>query len=231
VSIQVQLLAQLDLVFPGLGDCFKDVLTPKSGHEGLRYCPDPVRVSRMGPDGLRAVMKTKPCRGSCSPPWVIHQHSPRGPVLGVADLYVRLSQSRQAASPFIQRPRSGVIARLVRWTFDRHNPYAMPGRLDDRDCVFCGMKKSTPRGEHVLTRWLLRDLWTEEAGPYTTYRNDELVRTRDARPENAIIGGSLPASGGPRVQRHPRPPLREAAQGLHPSKCCSRGPYSLERSW
>jgi len=67
VSIQVQLLAQLDLVFPGLGDCFKDVLTPKSGHEGLRYCPDPVRVSRMGPDGLRAVMKTKPCRGPLRP--------------------------------------------------------------------------------------------------------------------------------------------------------------------
>jgi transposase len=62
VVLQVQLLAQLDLVFPGLGDCFKDVLTAKSGHGVLRYCPDPLRVARMGPEGLRALMKNKGIR-------------------------------------------------------------------------------------------------------------------------------------------------------------------------
>lgn len=62
VVLQVQLLAQLDLVFPGLGDCFKDVLAAKSGHGVLRYCPDPPRVARMGPEGLRTLMKTKGIR-------------------------------------------------------------------------------------------------------------------------------------------------------------------------
>jgi len=71
----------------------------------------------------------------------------------------------------------------------------MPGRLNDRDCVFCGMEKSTPRGEHVLPQWLIRDLWTEEAGPYTTYRNDELVRTRHGRPrrQSSAVRFQLPA--------------------------------------
>ena len=61
VVLQVQ-LAQLDLVFAGLGDCFKDVLAAKSGHGVLRYCPDPPRVARMGPEVLRALMKTKGIR-------------------------------------------------------------------------------------------------------------------------------------------------------------------------
>jgi transposase len=54
VTMGMQLQSQLDLVFPGLGDCFKDVIRAKGGHTILRYCPDPVRIKRMGPEGLRA---------------------------------------------------------------------------------------------------------------------------------------------------------------------------------
>lgn len=55
-------MSQLDLVFPGLGDCFKDVLRAKGGHTILRHCPDPVRIARMGPEGLRALMKHRGVR-------------------------------------------------------------------------------------------------------------------------------------------------------------------------
>lgn len=73
----------------------------------------------------------------------------------------------------------------------------MPGRLDDRDCVFCEMEKSTPRGEHVLPQWLLRALWTQEAGPYTTYRNDELVQTRDGHPRRQSSAARFQLPVGP----------------------------------
>ena len=62
VTMSMQLVSQLDLVFPGLGDCFKDVLRAKGGHTILRHCPDPVRVARMGPEGLRALMKHRGVR-------------------------------------------------------------------------------------------------------------------------------------------------------------------------
>lgn len=54
VQMGMQIQSQLDLVFPGLGDCFKDVIGSKGGHVILRYCPDPVRITRMGPEGLRS---------------------------------------------------------------------------------------------------------------------------------------------------------------------------------
>lgn len=62
VVIGMQLVSQLDLVFPGFGDCFKDVLGAKGGHVILRYCPDPVRIQRMGPEGLRMFVKEKGVR-------------------------------------------------------------------------------------------------------------------------------------------------------------------------
>ena len=62
VTMSVQILSQLDLVFPGLGDCFKDVIRAKSGHTILRYCPDPVRIARMGPEGLRTFVGNRGVR-------------------------------------------------------------------------------------------------------------------------------------------------------------------------
>ena len=62
VTMSVQILSQLDLVFPGLGDCFKDVLRAKGGHTILRHCPDPVRIARMGPEGLRAFVGNRGVR-------------------------------------------------------------------------------------------------------------------------------------------------------------------------
>ncbi len=62
VRIGVQLLSQLDLVFPGFGDCFKDVIRAKGGHVILRDCPDPVRIRKMGPEGLRALVGNRGVR-------------------------------------------------------------------------------------------------------------------------------------------------------------------------
>lgn len=53
VALGNQLLSQLDLIFPGLGGCFGDLLEAKGGLTVLRHCPDPLRVRRMGPEGLR----------------------------------------------------------------------------------------------------------------------------------------------------------------------------------
>jgi len=62
VAMSVQILSQLDLVFAGLGDCFKDVLRAKGGHTILRHCPDPVRIQRMGPEGLRSFVGNRGVR-------------------------------------------------------------------------------------------------------------------------------------------------------------------------
>lgn len=62
VTMGMQILSQLDLVFPGLGDCFKDVIGSKGGHVVLSHCPDPVRIRRMGPEGLRAYVGNRGVR-------------------------------------------------------------------------------------------------------------------------------------------------------------------------
>ena len=62
VTMGLQILSQLDLVFPGFGDCFKDVIGAKGGHVILRHCPDPVRINRMGPEGLRAFVGNRGVR-------------------------------------------------------------------------------------------------------------------------------------------------------------------------
>jgi transposase len=62
VPMGLQILSQLDLVFPGFGDCFKDVIRAKGGHVILRHCPDPVRIQRMGPEGLRAFVADRGVR-------------------------------------------------------------------------------------------------------------------------------------------------------------------------
>lgn len=48
-----QVLGQLDLVFPGLGGCFDDLLETKAGRVILREVADPKRVRRLGAEGLR----------------------------------------------------------------------------------------------------------------------------------------------------------------------------------
>lgn len=48
-----QVLGQLDLVFPGLGGCFDDILGAKAGRVIIRELADPRRVRRLGVEGLR----------------------------------------------------------------------------------------------------------------------------------------------------------------------------------
>jgi transposase len=48
-----QVLGQLDLVFPGLGACFDGILGAKAGRVILREVVDPVRIRRLGVEGLR----------------------------------------------------------------------------------------------------------------------------------------------------------------------------------
>jgi len=62
VTMGMQITSQLDLVFAGLGDCFKDVIGSKGGHVILSHCPDPVRIRRMGPEGLRTYVGNRGVR-------------------------------------------------------------------------------------------------------------------------------------------------------------------------
>jgi transposase len=48
-----QVLGQLDLVFPGLGGCFEDILGTKVGRVMLRDLVEPARIRRLGLEGLR----------------------------------------------------------------------------------------------------------------------------------------------------------------------------------
>ncbi len=54
-------MSQLDLVFPGFGDCFKDVIRAKGGHVILGDCPDPVRICKMGPKVYGSLWGTGGC--------------------------------------------------------------------------------------------------------------------------------------------------------------------------
>jgi hypothetical protein len=48
------MLGQLDLIFPGLQDCFSSgVLTTKAGRVIVRDIVEPARIQRLGPEGLR----------------------------------------------------------------------------------------------------------------------------------------------------------------------------------
>jgi transposase len=48
-----QVLGQLDLVFPGLGGCFDDILRTKAGRVIIRELVEPERIRRLGLEGLR----------------------------------------------------------------------------------------------------------------------------------------------------------------------------------
>jgi transposase len=53
VALANQVIGELDLVFPGLDDCFKDVLRAKAGRIIVSNISDPDRVRRQGVEGLR----------------------------------------------------------------------------------------------------------------------------------------------------------------------------------
>lgn len=48
-------------------------------------------------------------------------------------------------------------------------------------CVLCLNRPSSPKGEHVLPRWLLK-MFPSSEGPYSSYVNGEPVRKRDGSP-------------------------------------------------
>jgi hypothetical protein len=90
VTIGLQLLSQLDLVFPGFGDCFKDVIRAKGGHVILRHCPDPVRIRRMGPEGLRVFVGNRGVRMTRSKAAVIVDTANRALLLPDAERKTRM---------------------------------------------------------------------------------------------------------------------------------------------
>jgi transposase len=53
VALANQVIGELDLVFPGLDDCFKDVLRAKGGRIIVSEISDPDRIRRQGVEGLR----------------------------------------------------------------------------------------------------------------------------------------------------------------------------------
>ncbi|GAC1363246.1 MAG: hypothetical protein NVSMB32_04590 [Actinomycetota bacterium] len=53
VALANQVIGELDLVFPGLDACFKDVLRARAGRIIVRDISDPDRVRRLGVEGLR----------------------------------------------------------------------------------------------------------------------------------------------------------------------------------
>ena len=53
VALANQVIGELDLVFPGLDACFKDVLRAKAGRVIVAHIADPDRVRRQGVEGLR----------------------------------------------------------------------------------------------------------------------------------------------------------------------------------
>ena len=53
-ALSNQLLGTLDLIFPGLDGCFKDLLGSKVGPVLLHDLADPARLHRLGVEGLRA---------------------------------------------------------------------------------------------------------------------------------------------------------------------------------
>lgn len=61
-SLKNQILANLDLVFPGLGDCFTDIFVSPFGLLLLREGFDPLRVRRLGPKRLRAFSRHRKLR-------------------------------------------------------------------------------------------------------------------------------------------------------------------------
>jgi transposase len=58
-AVTNQVLSQLDLVFPGLQDCFKGVLTAKAGRVIVRDIVDPARIRRLGAEGLRRFVQRR----------------------------------------------------------------------------------------------------------------------------------------------------------------------------
>lgn len=63
VALTNQVLGQLDLVFPGLQDCFTTgVLTTKAGHVIVRDLVEPARIRRLGEEGLRRFVQRRGVR-------------------------------------------------------------------------------------------------------------------------------------------------------------------------
>jgi transposase len=59
VALANQVIGQLDLVFPGLGGCFHDLLGSRAGRVIVTDVCDPDRVGRLGVEGLRRFMSRR----------------------------------------------------------------------------------------------------------------------------------------------------------------------------
>ncbi|MHC4093819.1 MAG: IS110 family transposase [Planctomycetota bacterium] len=62
VALQNQVIGQLDVVFPGLTGCFRDLLETKAGRVIVHHIPEPARIRRLGIDGLRRFLANRGCR-------------------------------------------------------------------------------------------------------------------------------------------------------------------------
>ncbi len=63
-ALQNQVIGQVDVVFPGLTGCFGDLLEAKAGRVIVRHICEPVRIRRLGVEGLRAYVARRGCRMS-----------------------------------------------------------------------------------------------------------------------------------------------------------------------
>jgi transposase len=61
-ALKNQILASLDVVFPGLGDCFEDIFKSRLGLLILREGLEPRRVRRLGPERLRSFARHRGLR-------------------------------------------------------------------------------------------------------------------------------------------------------------------------
>ena len=62
VALQNQVIGQVDVVFPGLTGCFRDLLETKAGQVIVGHIPEPARIRRLGVDGLRRYVANRGCR-------------------------------------------------------------------------------------------------------------------------------------------------------------------------
>ena len=63
-ALQNQVIGQIDVVFPGLTECFSDLLETKAGRVIVRHICEPSRIRRLGVEGLRSYVAKRGCRMS-----------------------------------------------------------------------------------------------------------------------------------------------------------------------
>ena len=124
VALANQVIGELDLVFPGLDACFKDVLRAKAGRIIMNDIADPDRVRRQGVEGLRRFVAR---RG-------VALSTPKAAeVLEAARVALRLPAAERAA---LGRVLSADLSLLV----------ALDAEIDAAEVALAGVLGDTPAG-------------------------------------------------------------------------------------